>query len=170
MVSWNEADLAQLNKNPDYWLRKAGAPDGVVVGATSGSPFTVNIFNAADNTQTVSIRVKDYSGAVVQADVILGLGSMKSVTRTYDLAYSLQWTIEVSIDGGAHWRKVYKYPVPGTEDINIDGSDDGMDLGELGMSWLNSGGYVAKRDINRDGMIDGMDLGTLGMYWLLSDP
>lgn len=173
MVSWDEAGLAQLNKNPDYWVRTVGAPDGVVVGATHGSGLTVNIFNAADIAQDITIRVKDYSGAVVQTDIILGLGSMKSVARTYDLVNSPQWTIEVSTDGGAHYRTVYK-TLPGTADINGDGIADGLDMGELGMSWLAIIGdpdpdlpeYVAKRDIDQDGYIGGMDLGTLGMYWL----
>jgi len=54
-----------------------------------------------------------------------------------------------------------------------DGTVDGMDLGELGMSWLASEGgpnYVANRDINGDGICDGMDLGIMGMHWLQTDP
>ena len=64
-----------------------------------------------------------------------------------------------------------KVVVPG--DINGDGTVDGMDLGELGMSWLASEGgpdYVANRDINGDGTVDGMDLGIMGMHWLETDP
>jgi parallel beta-helix repeat protein len=64
-----------------------------------------------------------------------------------------------------------KVTIPG--DINGDGTVDGMDLGELGMSWLASVGdpdYVANRDINGDGTVDGMDLGIMGMHWLETDP
>jgi hypothetical protein len=61
----------------------------------------------------------------------------------------------------------------GIGDINGDGTVDGMDLGELGMSWLAEVGdptYVANRDINGDGWVDGMDLGIMGMHWLETDP
>ena len=64
-----------------------------------------------------------------------------------------------------------KVVIPG--DINGDGTVDGMDMGELGMSWLASEGgpdYVANRDINCDGTCDGMDLGIMGMHWLETDP
>jgi hypothetical protein len=163
MVSWNEADLAQLNKNPDYWLKKAGATDGVVVGATYGSPFTVNIFNAADNKQTVSIRVKDYNNTVVQADVILDLGSMKSVTRIYDLAYSPQWTVEVSTDGGAHWRLAYKF---GQGDFNGDGTVDGSDFFILLINWgLAVPPGDRRADANFDGVVDGSDFYILLSNW-----
>ena len=30
--------------------------------------------------------------------------------------------------------------------------------------------YVANRDINGDGTCDGMDLGIMGMHWLETDP
>ena len=81
MVSWNEADLAQLNKNPNYWLKKAGEATGGLIGgvAPTGS-FTIEFKNMEDSTQTFNYVFCAAGWGKTSGSITLD--SMKSVTMT----------------------------------------------------------------------------------------
>ena len=44
------------------------------------------------------------------------------------------------------------------------------ELGMSWLASFGDPNYVANRDINCDGVCDGMDLGIMGMHWLQTDP
>jgi hypothetical protein len=61
--------------------------------------------------------------------------------------------------------------IPG--DINCDGVVNGIDLGAMAASWLQSWGsygYDPRADINGDGAVNGLDLSILAGSWLVSFP
>jgi len=198
MVSWNEADLAQLNKNPDYWVRKAGAPDGVIGGLAvligTDKNVSVAITNAQDATHNIAWRIKDAVGGVIASGTLLGVKSMQTVTLTVnDLPDSGAYTLETNKDG-AGWKWSYNCCIKwfwgdfGTGLpflwLHFDNSCDWMDLGGFRQAYL----YAPQPPIpwpysladlgsglpfvfgNFDGVCDWMDLGGFRACYLGNGP
>jgi hypothetical protein len=112
LVSWNEVDLAQLDRNPDGWVRKAGAPDGVIGGlavlVSTDPTLVINIMNAQDDAHNIAWRVKNAAGQVVASGTLVGLGSMKSATFTVNVPPSPGYRLETNKDG-AGWKWAYEW-------------------------------------------------------------
>ncbi len=153
----------------------------VYVGWTAN--ITVVVKNQGNFTESFSVIV--YANTtVIQVQTVTSLAPSNQTTLTFTwnttgvapgnyiiTAYANPVLGETDLSDNTFTDGTVKVTVPG--DVNGDGTVDGMDLGELGMSWLASVGdpnYVANRDINCDGTVDGMDLGIMGMHWLETNP
>jgi len=141
----------------------------------------LKILNYGMDNEAFTVTV--YANTIIIATQIITLTSRNSttITLTWNTAGFAKgnYTIKAVADtvSGETDKADNTFPdgtvkVTIAGNINGDGTVDGMDLGELGMSWLASEGpsYVANRDVNGDGWVDGMDLGIMGMHWLETDP
>ena len=156
------------------------APSKSVVGQGYSLNINVTAANQGDYTENFNVTVYANTTSIASQNVILTSGNSTTITLTWNTtgfalgnytisAYATPVSGETDLDDNTFPDGTVKVTIPG--DINGDGTVDGMDLGELGMSWLVSEGdpsYVANRDINGDGWVDGMDLGIMGMHWLES--
>jgi len=154
-------------------------PYKTVVGQGYCDKINATVENQGDFDENFDVTAK-YDGNTIQTilGVSLAAHTSTNVTFTWDTtgvakgSYTITVTVppvpgETETSDNTLIDGIVKVTIPG--DVNGDGTVDGMDLGELGMSWLASVGdpnYVANRDINCDGTIDGMDLGIMGMHWL----
>ena len=116
MVSWDESGLAQLNKNPGYWVRTVGAPDGVVGGLAvsvgTDPDLTATIWNGGDVVHDISYKLTDFWGTVPGCiGVVVGMGSMKGITLSFPNVRncSTGYKLWIDVDGGPY-RLVYTYP------------------------------------------------------------